>query len=190
MQQAVDSAEVNKCAVVGEVLNGAGQDAALFEVLQCLRALRSLLFFQNLLAGDDHVAALLVQLDDADFNLLADVGIEIPHRANLQLRAGQERLDADVDGQTALHASENRARQDRLLIGSLLDRVPYSVPLRLLIAQQVAAFGLFALDDDFNRVARVQLGLTGVVNHLLEGNQAFRLHTDIDDDMLIGQLNY
>ena len=56
----------------------------------------------------DDVAALLVQLDDADFDLGADVAVEIAHRAHLNLRAGQERLDADVDGQTALDAADDQ----------------------------------------------------------------------------------
>src|SRR5215475_9517501 len=131
MQKAIDAAEVNECAVVGQILNGSGEDAALFEVLQRLRALRGLLFLKDFLAGDDHVAALLVQLDNADFNLLADVGVQIANRANLQLRAGKKRLDADIDGQAALHAAENRTRQNGLLVGSLLDRVPYAVSLGL-----------------------------------------------------------
>ncbi len=62
--------------------------------------------------------------------------------------------------------------------------VPYAVPLGFVVAQQEAAFGLFALDDHFNRVAGLQLGLTGVVQHLLERNQAFGLQTDIDTTCL------
>ena len=64
-----------------------------------------LLFFEDLLAGDDDVAALLVELDDADFDLGADVAVEVAHGANLNLRAGQECLDADVDGEAALDAA-------------------------------------------------------------------------------------
>ncbi len=98
VQQAVDSAQVNKRAVVGEVLYGAGEHRALAQLLQSGGALGVLLFFQNFLAADDDVAALLVQLDDANFNLLAEIAIQVADRANLKLRAGQKGLEADVHG--------------------------------------------------------------------------------------------
>ena len=80
--------------------------AALFESRERDRLLGVLLFFEHLLAGDDDVAALLVQLDDADFDLGADVAVQVADRANLDLRAGQKRLDADVDRQAALDAAD------------------------------------------------------------------------------------
>ena len=98
--------------------------AAFFEVLEGDGLLGVLLFFEDLLAADDDVAALLVELDDADFDLLADVAVEIADGTDLELRAGQERLDADVDGETALDAADDRALDRGLVVGSLLDRVP------------------------------------------------------------------
>src|SRR5581483_967094 len=71
VQQAVEAAHVDERAVVGEVLDGAGEDGAFLEVLKRDRLACVLLFLEDFLAGDDDVAALLVELDDADFNLLA-----------------------------------------------------------------------------------------------------------------------
>ena len=50
VQQAVDSAHVDKRAILGQVLDDAGKDAAFFQVLEGLAALFVLLFFQKLLA--------------------------------------------------------------------------------------------------------------------------------------------
>ena len=50
VQQAVDAAQVDERAVVGQVLHRAGQDRVFFQVLQRLAALLRLLFFQHLLA--------------------------------------------------------------------------------------------------------------------------------------------
>ncbi len=105
VQQAIEAAQIDECAVVGQVLHRSGEDAALFEGREGDGLLGVLLLFEELLAGDDDVAALLVQLDDADFDLRADVAVEIADRANLDLRAGQERLDADIDGQATLDAA-------------------------------------------------------------------------------------
>jgi hypothetical protein len=93
-------------------------------------ALGVLLFFQDLLAADHDVAALLVQLDDADFNLLAEIAVEVAHGANLKLRAGQECLEADVDGEAALDAADHGAHHRGLVVGGLLDRVPHAQALR------------------------------------------------------------
>ena len=70
MQQAVEAAHIDERAVVGQVLHRSGEDAALFQGGQRDRLLGVLLLFEEFLAADDHVAALLVQLDDADFDLL------------------------------------------------------------------------------------------------------------------------
>ena len=90
-----------------------------------LRALLRLLFFQQLLARSDDVAALLVQLDDADIDLLALQAVEIAHRTQINLRTRQERAGAqDVDRQAALDAIDD-ARLDRsLVVEGLLDLVP------------------------------------------------------------------
>ena len=189
VQQTVDPAKVDKSAIVGEVLDGAGEDRALFEVLQSMRAALGLLFLEDLLAGNNDVAALLVELNDADLNRLANVGVEIAHRAQLELRAGQERLDANVYRETALHAADHGTRKRGLLVVRLLHRVPHTEPLRLFIAQQVAAFRLLALNDHIDAVAGMQLRLTGVIENLLEGNQALGLHADVDDDMLVSELD-
>ena len=110
VQQAVDAAQVDERAVVGQVLHRAGQDRVLAQLLQRLGALLALLFFQQLLARDHDVAALLVQLDDADFEVGALQRIEIAHRAQIDLRSGQERARAqDIDRQAALDAIDECA---------------------------------------------------------------------------------
>ncbi len=69
VQQAIDAAEVDEGAVVGQVLHRAGEDGVFVKLLQRLAALLRLLFFQQLLTRSHDVAALLVQLDDADFDV-------------------------------------------------------------------------------------------------------------------------
>src|ERR1700724_3298015 len=96
VEQAVDSAEVDERAVIGEVLDRSRENAALFEVFEDYGALGILLVLKEFLAGDDNIAALFVELDNANFNRLADVGVEIANGPNFKLRAGQERLGANV----------------------------------------------------------------------------------------------
>ncbi len=95
------------------------------KLLQRLAALLGLLFFQQLLTRSHDVAALLVQLDDADFDVLALKRVEVAHRAQINLRAGQKRACAEnVDGQTALDAVDDARFYRRLVVEGLFDIVP------------------------------------------------------------------
>src|SRR3984957_5981647 len=105
VKQTIDAAQVDERAVVSEVLDGAGKHCAFTQLLQRARTLGVLLFFENLFAAHNNVAALLIELDHADFNLLAKVAIEIADRANFKLRTGQKCLQADVDRKATLDAA-------------------------------------------------------------------------------------
>ena len=59
----------------------------------------------------------------------------------------------------------------------------------LLVADEVAAFFFFALDDDFNDVADGKLGGAGVVEDLVERNETLGLEADVDDGVLVGDLD-
>src|SRR6185437_15215524 len=189
VQQAVEAAHVNECAVVGEVLDGAGEDRALLEVLEGDGLAGVLLFLENLLARDDDVAALLVELDDADLELLADVAVEVANGTNLNLRARKEGLDADIDREAALDARDDHTLHRSLGVGSLFELVPHLVAQCLLVADEVTALLLFALDHDLNRVADVELGRAGVIDDLFEGNETLGLETDINDNVLVGDFD-
>ena len=63
MEQAVEAAHVDERAVVGEVLDDAGEDA-LFEVLEGDGLLGVLLLFENLLAERATLPRFLLGFDD------------------------------------------------------------------------------------------------------------------------------
>ena len=88
VQQAVDAAEVNECAVFGQVLYYASEDRAFFEVAEQLGALFGLFLLQKLFARNHHVPTLFVQLDDGDVERLPFHRVEVANRAQVDLRAG------------------------------------------------------------------------------------------------------
>ena len=191
VQQAVDAAHVDERAVLGEVLDDAGQDAALFEVLERLAALFVLLFFEQLLARDDDVAALLVELDDGDFHRLALHAIEIADGTKVNLRAGQEGARAlNVDGEAALDALDDDAFDRLLFVVGALDFIPRAETLRFEVREvDVALFGFALLAHDVDFVAGLELGLALVIENFGERHHAFGLRAVIDDDVGRGQLN-
>src|SRR6185369_70744 len=124
MQQTVDAAQIDERAVVGDVLDDALEDLALAEHVERVLLLFRVLFLEQRLARQHDVPALLVDLDDAHAQLLAAERVEIPHGTDVDLRAGEERAHADVDGQAALDALDDAADDDLTLRVGLLDLVP------------------------------------------------------------------
>ncbi len=190
VEQAVEAAEINKGAVIGEVLDGAGENGSFLEGGEGDRLFGVLLLFEELLAGDDDVAALFVELDDADFDLGADVAVEVADGANLDLGTGEEGLDANVDGQTTLDAGHDHALDGGLGVGGLLKLVPDLVAKGFLVRDGVSATVLLLmLYDDFNGITRRELRCAVGVHHLVERQQAFTLEADVDHRVLVGDLD-
>ena len=98
VEQAVNAVEVNERAEIGDVLDRALADVARasFRRAACARfSLRSC--FDQFAAGKDDVLAFLVDFDDLEFVGVADELREILRGGDVNLRGGQEGLDADVD---------------------------------------------------------------------------------------------
>ena len=111
MQQAVDAAEVDEGAVVGDVLHHAVEDHAFLEALDQLAALLGAGFFQHGAAGDDDVAARAVHLQDLERLRLAHQRGDVAHRTDVDLAARQEGHGAaEVDGEAALDPAVDRCR--------------------------------------------------------------------------------
>ena len=110
MQQAVDAAEIDEGAVIGDVLDHAVDDLAFGEVLDQARTLFGAGFFQHGAARDDDVAAAAVHLEDLEGLRNVHQRLHVAHRADIDLAAGQEGDGAiEIDGEAALDAAEDHA---------------------------------------------------------------------------------
>src|SRR5690606_3788814 len=117
VQQAVDAAQVDEGAVVGDVLDDAFADFTLLQLADQLRALFGAGFFQDGATRDDDVAGRTVHFQDGEGLFLAHQRADVAHRADVDLRTGQEgRGAAQVDGEAALDATDDGA-VDRLTFG-------------------------------------------------------------------------
>src|SRR4029079_3976358 len=187
VEQAVDAAEVDERAVVGDVLDHAAQDLALGQRVQRVLLLLGVLLLEEDLAREDDVAALLVDLDDPHAQVLALERVEVPHRADVDLRAGEERADADVDREAALDALDDPA-DDHLVVGEgLLDLVPDLHLLGFFAREDdMAVTILWSLDQDVDPIAGLDGDRAGLVDELVEGDHPLRLEADVDDDFVLG----
>ena len=183
MQQAVDAAEVDEGAVVGDVLDRAVDDLALGEALDQAGALLGAALLEDRAARHDDVAALAVHLQDHERLRQVHQRGDVADRADIDLRTGQERHGAaEVDGEAALDPAEDDAL-DALAGGVLrLQRVPGGFAAGAVARQHRLAHGILdAVDEHFDFVADVQLGLHAGRCKLAERHAALRLQADIDD---------
>ena len=102
VQQAVDAAQVDERAEVGDVLDDALAELADFELLEQLGLLLRPLGLDEAAAADDDVAAGFVDLEHQALDLFADVFADVVRPADIDLAGRQEHVDADVDQQAAL----------------------------------------------------------------------------------------
>ena len=182
VQQAVQPVEVDERTEVGEVLDGALADVARGHLTEELATALGALSFNQLTAGEDHVAAVLVNLNDLELKNVAHERGEILGGNHVDLRRRQERLDADVDEQPALDDGLDLAGDGAALLADGLDAVPVLFELGLLVRQDDHAFLVFELlDEHINLVAHFH-GLG--VHEFAAGDDALGLVADVHKDFL------
>src|SRR5262249_7890856 len=182
VKEAVDAAEIDEGAVVGDVLHHAAGDHALVEHGQRVLALLLALLLQDHPAGEHDVAPAAVELDDARLDVLADHRVQVLHRTEVDLRAGQERLDPDVDGQAALDDLDDLPVDRRALLVSAGDDVPDLDLVGLLLGEDDEAFRVFLrLEVDLDLLADLRRDPAPV--ELVDRDRALALVADVDQHL-------
>ena len=99
---------------------------------------------------------------------------------------GKERLDADVDGKSALHAGDDRALDRVLVVVGVADLVPDLEPLGLLLGQdELAVFVLDFFDEDLDVVSDAHGDLAFLGHELPGGDHSLGLEADVDLDVIV-----
>ena len=183
VQQAVDAAEIDERAVVGDVLDRAVDDLALDEIGDDLVALLGAALLEHGAARDDDVAAPAIHFQNLE--RLRDVHQrrDVAHRADIDLAARQEGHRAvEVDGEAALDLVEDDAFDLLVLLEGLLELDPALLAPRLVARDDgFAERVLDALEIDLDLVADAGSGIAAVIGEFLERDAPFGLQTDVDD---------
>src|SRR6202043_1533137 len=108
--EAVAAAEIYERAVIGDVLDDAGEDLALLEAGHQLGALLGAALFEHGAARHNDVAARAVHLEDLERLRRAEQRGDVAHRANIDLAARQERdAAAQIKREAAFDPAEEHA---------------------------------------------------------------------------------
>ena len=194
VHQTVDTAEIDECAEVDDGGHCTLADLALLQGLQEVRADRGLGLLEVGTARQDHVVAVLVELDDLRLDLLADVGLQVADATHLDEGGGQEAAQADVDDEAALDDLDDAAGDDALVFLDLLDRAPGALVLGALLGQDQTAFLVLLLEDqgldlvaDLDDLTGVDVVLDG---QLARGDDALGLVADVQEDLVVIDLHH
>ena len=176
MQQPVDAAEIDEGAVVGDVLDHAVDDLALFETGHDLAALLGAGLFQHRAAGDDDIAAAAIHLQDLERLRHVHQRADVADRADVHLAARQERHGAvEIDGEAALDAVEDDAFDALAGLVFLLEPGPALLAPRLLARQhRLAGRVLDALEIDIDLVADREVVRAARRRRTLSGGRGLR----------------
>ena len=186
VQQAVDSAEVDECTVLGEILHDSAQDLALFELGEGLLFLGRVFDLEHGFAGQDDVAPALVDLDHAHPVLVTDQALQVTHRANVYERAGQEGRQADVDFQATLDPIDHPAHDRFAGVVGALDRIPDLQALGLFFRQHdVAVIVLGLFQQDIDPIPDGDHDFATDSAEFLDVDDTFGLVPDVDDHFFL-----
>lgn len=147
VHETVDAAEVHERTEVDDRGDDAGADLALLQGREERLANLGLGLLQPGTAGQNHVVAVLVQLDDLGLELLAHVGLEVADTTHLDEGGRQEATEADVEDETTLDDLDDGTGDDAVLFLDLLDRAPGTLVLSALLGQDEAAFLVLLLEN-------------------------------------------
>ena len=100
VQQAVDAAQIDECAIISEILDHAFDRCAFLQIVEQRGPFGAVLLLHHGAPRDDHIVALLVELDDLEFKRLVLEIRRIADRPDVDQRSRQERPDVvDLDGE-------------------------------------------------------------------------------------------
>ncbi len=187
VEQAVDPAQIDEGAVIGDVLDHAVDHLPFRERLDQARALLGAGLFQDGAAGDDDVAAAAVHLQDLEGLGEVHQRADVADRADVDLAPRQEGDGAaEIDGEAALDAAEDHAL-DAVPGGMLgLELVPGGLAAGAVAAQHRLAVDILdPVDIDFDLVADRDLGLLAGRGELAQRHAAFRFQADVDDGEIV-----
>src|SRR5690606_11928398 len=188
VDEAVHAAEVDERTEVDHRGDHALADLAGLELVEELAADLGLGLLQPGAPRQDHVVAVLVQLDDLGLELAADVRLQVADPAHLDQGGGQEAAQADVQDQAALDDLDHGAL-DRL-VGLLegLDGAPGALVLGALLREDQPTFLVLLLEDEGLDALtdRHHLGGVDVVldRELPRGDDALGLVADVEQDLV------
>ncbi len=193
VHETVDATQVHEGTEVDDRGDDAGADLTLLQSREERLAHLGLGLLEPGTAGQDHVVAVLVQLDDLRLELLAHVGLEVADATHLDERRREEATEADVEDEPTLDDLDDGTGDDAVFFLDLLDGAPGTLVLSALLREDQAAFLVLLLENqgldlvaDLDDLVRVDVVLD---RELAARDDTFGLVTDVEEDLVAVNLD-
>ncbi len=186
VKEAVHSIEVDESAEVGEILDRTNHVGADLDVFEEALAFLGALLLDDFAAAEHHVFAVVVYLDDFEIVRVADKLLKIAGRNDVDLGAGEESFDADVDGEPAFDHGFDFAFDEAVALEDFDDFLPVLFIGGLLFGENDHAFVIFeAAQKHFDFVANLEI--IDVVK-FARGDDTFALVANVDEHFAVADL--
>ena len=184
VQQAIDAAEVDERAVIGEVLDHALDDCAFLQLLEQFGALGAVFLLDDRTTRNDDVVALLVELDDLEFEHLA---FEVDGSRTGRTSTSEPGRNARTKSISTVKPPLTRPLMMPLMTScfsnACLEALPGAGTLGFFAREARFAGAVFdAVECDFDVVADADFDLAALVLELCDGDDGFALESCVDDD--------
>ena len=184
MQQPIDSAKIDKCAIVGEILDHALELRSFLQVLEQLLAFGAVFLLDYRTSGNHHVVALLVKFGDFEFERAPLQKCRVANRPHIHERPRQEGPDqVEIDSKPAANAAADGSLDNLAVVERFLQAGPGTGALGFLPGQ--AGFAktiLNRIQRDLDLIAYCHFQFAPLIEELVGWNNSFRFQTGVDDD--------
>ena len=185
VQQAVYTAQINERTIFGDVLDHAVDALTFGQVADNFGALLCTGFFEDRAARNNDVATAAVHLQDLERLLETHQRASVAHRADVHLRARQERHSAtQIDGETTFDAAKDCAFDAGVVCICFFQAVP-----GFFAAGHFAADNRFALrvlcraEVHFDLIANSDFWCFTGICEFFKFDTAFHFVADVDDGL-------
>src|SRR2546421_3199130 len=191
MEKPINSAQVNKRAIVGKILDLTFNDYVFLNLIESVALPAGILFFQQRLSRKYNIRALSIELNYFRLDLTSAERIQIADWPHIDLRAGQKRGNTiNVNPHSTLDSLNDPAFDRGAFFKSLFQIVPGAQTNSVRSRQQrIALAGLHVLNEHVNLVASLN-GQLPVLHELVLVNDTFRLIAKINHDSSFRDSNH
>jgi hypothetical protein len=184
VENAVNAAKIDERPIAGNVLDCAFENHALLENLEDLFLQRVTFHFQKRPSRNDDVAPRSVKLEDRKTVGGADKTVQVSVRANIDMRAGEKRRDADIDLEAAFDLTGDMPFDAAPLVIGFFQVFPkFQIFCPLPGQYDAAAFAFRGVEEHIHVVSDLDLYMAFSISELLDRNLPFRLVADVDQHM-------
>ena len=186
VDKTIYAAQIDEHTVGGDVLDGSLENLTFFEFGDNLALLLLEFGLDESLVGNDNVLEFGVDFDNLEFHGLANEDIIVTDGLDVDLRTGQEGLDAeDVDDHAAFGAALDVTLDDFVVFEGLVDAFPGAGSARLAVRQDKLALLVFLIfDEHFHNVAHLDVG---IVAEFVHGDDTVGLVADVNHSLTFVQ---